>query len=238
MKHFIGSENPTGIGTEDSGIIDAILALGLWLEHTSSFVAGPLDDEDFLELIQTLSLLSANTPSPTLRYSAHVLTSSILHAHPTDRLRLTFISDTLENCPYETLKAEAVSWLKDETITAFERKSNNVFSTTIALAAVQPYLFPNTSAMLDANDEELLQELEQAFPFHMAVVNFIYFANGEEYAHVVPEGMMAVVEEIYLGPLRNAQQRAAMISKTSDGQGRNSIELELLGERIATSVAQ
>ncbi len=219
-------------------MIDAILAIGLWLEHNNQFVSGPLEDEDFLQHLQTLSLLSANTPSPTLRYAAHVFTSSILHAHPVDRLRLSFISDTLEYCPYETLKASAVSWLKEEIITAQERKSENVFASTIALAAAQPYLFPDTSALTGASDEELLQELEQAFPFHMAIVNFLFFIGGEQYAHVVPSGMMAVVEEIYLGPLRIVQEKAVKALEGEKSEDSSVVELQLLGERIALCSAK
>jgi len=235
VKHFIGTDGPGNIGGEESGVIDAILALGIWLEHNNEFVSGPLEDEDFLQHLQTLSVLSANNPSPTLRYAAHALTFAILHAHPVDRLRLTFISDTLENCPFESLKASAVSWLKEEIITAQERKSENLFASTVALAAAQPYLFPDASALNDATEEELLQELEQVFPFHMAVANFLYFIGGDQYSHVVPTGMMAVVEEIYLGPLRTALQKSMEVKGEDDGM---KVELQLLGERIAMCSAQ
>lgn len=244
VKHFIGSSDASTTGGEDPGVVDAIVAIGLWLEHSNKFVSGPLEDADFLEHVQTLSLISANNPSPTLRFAAHTLTSSILHAHPTDRLRLTFISDTLENCPYEALKASAVSWLKDEMITAQSRNLKNPFSSTIALAAAQPYLFPDTSALDNASDEELIQELAQSFPFHMAVVNFLYFVSGKQYVHVVPEGMMAVVEELYLGPLRRGQERAdAALDKgaiTELGRDPADVKLEvgLLGERIKICQAQ
>lgn len=231
------------IGGEDAGVIDAVLAIGLWLEHNNRFVSGPLDDEDFLQHLQFLSLLSANNPSPTLRYGAHVLTSSILHAHPVDRLRLTFITDTLEECPFQTLKGSAVCWLKEEIITAHERKVKNAFSTTVALGAAQPYLFPDTSPLGLADDMELIQELEQSFSLHMAVVNFLYFVGGKQYTNVVPSGMMAVVEEIYLGPLRLAQEKALKIVETEslkDGKevGASAVELQLLGDRIALCSAQ
>ena len=224
------------IGNEPSGVIDALLAVGLWLENSNKFVSGPLEDEDFLQHLQSLSLLSANNPSPSLRYAAHVLVSSILHAHPVDRLRLTFISDTLEDCPFESLKASAVTWLKEEIITASERKSENIFSSTAALAAAQPYLFPDLSELAGASDGELIQALAESYPFNMAVSNFLYFIGGKGYEHVVPSGMTSVVEEIYLGPLRNAQARAL----ASLGQGKEVdvvdgmlSELQLLGESIA-----
>lgn len=237
VKHFIGTDSPSSIGGESAGVIDAVLAIGLWLEQKNSFVTGPLEDEDFLEHLQRLSLLSANTPLPTLRYAAHTLTSSILHAHPTDRLRLTFICDTLEHCPYASLQGSAVSWLKEEIITAQARKSENAFASTVALAAAQPYLFPDTSALADATDEELLQELEQAFPFHMAVVNFLYFIGGKNYAHLAPPGMLAVVEEIYLGPLRTAMEKGLKILGGQEGDGHpgEGMDLRLLWDRIKMS---
>jgi hypothetical protein len=239
VKQFIGVNGPPNIGSEESGIIDALLAIGLWLEHTNQFVAGPLEDEEFLQHLQTLSLLSANNPSSTLRYAAHMLTSSILHAHPTDRLRLTFISDTLEHCPYEALKASAVSWLKEEIITARERKTDNVFSTTVALGAAQPYLFPDISTLAEASDEELIQELGQTFPFHMAVVNFLYFIAGKQYSHIVPSSMFTVVEEIYLGPLRDGNSKALAVEpKNAEGASESKVELELLGDRIRTTSTQ
>ncbi|KAG0648824.1 hypothetical protein D0Z07_5071 [Hyphodiscus hymeniophilus] len=244
VSHFIGTGGPQLIGSEEAGVVDAILAIGLWLEHTNKFVNGPLEDEDYLQHLQSLSLLSANTPSPSLRYAAHVLTSSILHAHPVDRVRLTFITDTLEHCPYEALKASAVSWLKDEIITAYERKSENIFASTAALAAAQPYLFPSNAAISEASDEELVQELTQSFPFHMAVVNFLYFIGAKQYSHVTPPGMMAVVEEIYLGPLRSAEEKAVTVLGSGEldtalGDFNDvKVELQLLGERIAMASKQ
>ncbi|KAL2075077.1 hypothetical protein VTL71DRAFT_19 [Oculimacula yallundae] len=242
VQHFIGTSGPANIGSEASGVIDAVLALGLWLENDNNFVAGPLEDQDFLQHLQSVSLLSANTPSPTLRYAAHVLTSSILHAHPVDRIRLTFISDTLEHCPYESLKGSAVSWLKEEIMTAHTRKSENLFASTVALAAAQPYLFPDTSSLADASDEELLQELEQSFPFHMGVVNFLYFIGGTTYSHLVPAGMFGVVEEIYLGPLRTAQEKGLKVLNPSPESlahvGGSKMDLQLLGDRIAMCSAQ
>ncbi|TVY39338.1 hypothetical protein LOCC1_G005103, partial [Lachnellula occidentalis] len=243
VKQFIGTDGPANIGNENSGVIDAILALGLWLEHNNNFVSGPLEDDDFLQHLQSLSLLSANTPSPTLRYAAHVLTSTILHAHPVDRLRLTFITDTLEHCPYENLKASAVSWLKEEIMTAHERNSENLFASTVALSAAQPYLFPDTSELGSATAEELIHILGQSFSFHMAVLNFVFFISGENYAHTVPSGMLSVVEEIYLGPLRAAQVKALTTFEAGEPEstldtGLSRLDLQLLGERISLCSAK
>lgn len=237
VKQFIGVGGQEMTGSEPSGVIDAILATGLWLENSNRFVVGPLEDEDFMQYLQTLSLLSANNPSPTLRAGAHVLCTAILHAHPSDRIRLTFISDTLEHCPYENLKGSAVAWLKEEIITAEERKSQSVFSSTAALAAAQPYLFPDLTPLAQASDEEMLQDLTQAFSFYMPVANLIYFLHSKQYSHVVPSGMMAVVEEIYLTPLRDAQERAVKVLEAKGDSQDSIIELQLLGQRLSMAMS-
>jgi hypothetical protein len=242
VQHFLGTDGAATVGTEESGVIDSILAIGLWLENANKFVSGPLEDEDFLQHLQTLSLLSANTPSPTLRYNAHLLTSSILHAHPTDRVRLTFIIDTLEHCPYENLKASAVGWLKEEIITAHDRKVDNLFSSTVAVASAQPYLFTDMSALAETSNVEVWEILMQSFPFHMAALNFLYFVSGETYAHTVPPSALAVVEEIYLGPLKAAQGRletafgeGGELHKSTESEETQTAlsEVRLLGERIS-----
>lgn len=240
LKSFIHTGEPETIGSEDPGVIDAVLAIGMWLEHTNHFVSGPLEDDDFLQHLQSLSLLSANNPSPTLRYAAHALTSSILHAHPVDRIRMTFITDTLEECPYDSLKASAVSWLKEEIIIAEERKSENIFASTAAITAVQPYLFPNNTQLSELAGDELVQALAQTYPLHMAVVNFLYFIGGKKYEHIVPPGTFAIVEEIYLDPLKAAHDKAlsALQSGSEADDDHMIFELQLLGERISTCLKQ
>jgi hypothetical protein len=240
LKSFIHTADPETIGSENPGIIDAVLAIGLWLEHTNKFVSGPLEDEDFLQHLQSLSLLSANNPSPTLRYAAHALTSAILHAHPVDRVRMTFITDTLEECPYETLKASAVSWLKEEIITAEERKSDSVFSSSAAITAVQPYLFPDNAQLSELAGDDLVQADGQTYPLHMAVVNFLYFIGGKKYEHLVPPGTLAIVEHVYLEPLKVAQENAlSVLQSGSEADGDHMVfELQLLGERISTCLKQ
>lgn len=234
VQYFLGATSLPGQEVNGDGVIDAVLMIGIWLEESNKFVGGPLEDEEFLQLLQTLSLLSANNPSATLRNAAHILTTSILHAHPTDQVRLTFITDTLEHCPFEALRGSAVSWLKEEIITAEERKSENIFSSTVALSATQPYLFPDASSLVGASDTELLEELGQAYPFHIAVVNFVSFLAGNKYSHVVSGSMFTIVEEIYLSPLQVAVKKAVGLTSGS-GEAKNEeqeVELSLLAHRI------
>ncbi|RKF64602.1 putative yap-binding protein [Erysiphe neolycopersici] len=239
VKIYVRFQGPDLIEGSLLGIIDAILLIGLWLESENKFVAGPLEDEEFLEHLQWLSYLSLKTPSPSLRYVAHMLSSSILHAHPVDRLRLTFIKDTLENCPYETLKASAVSWLKEELITAHERNSNGVFASPAALAATQPFIFPSTSGMLEADNNELVEEINASYPFHMAVLNFFVFLSGNKYLKFLPTRMLNVAEELYIRPLKTACERLLDLESKNpkpDFDG-TQVELQLLEERLNLCLA-
>lgn len=266
----MGVEGPETTGTEDTSIIDALLAIGLWLEENDKFVASPLSDEDFLTTLQTLSLLSANCPDDKLRFAAHTLTGSIFHAHPSDKVRATFLSDTLEHCPFEALRASAVGWLKEELITAYQRSSSmsqspsidnlddhhahghthsqqkNAFATPAAISLLQPYLFPYESALTVESNEELWEEFQRTYVFHMAALGFLIFLNQwPGSSQVVPEGMMTVVEEVYVKPLKEACGRLGGMldpalkttAKTLEGWGAHAKEaglreVEMLRERI------
>ena len=146
------------------------------------------EDDIYNLLLQRLSLLSANCPSPVLRYHAHILTSSILHAHPSDYFKLSFIHDTLEHCPYENLKASAVAWLKDELLAADKRATSRttesspdtesnpgVLASGRVLVVLEPVLFPNIAALLEGlstMDAYAAFQAHQAF--FLAVLNLLY----------------------------------------------------------------
>ncbi|KAI9768888.1 MAG: hypothetical protein M1835_006788, partial [Candelina submexicana] len=192
---FIGTDTAGGMssaGTEPLALIDTILALGLYTLHNNA-IGSPEDDEQFTQYLQTLSLLSANTPSPALRYNAHILTSQILHSHPSDLLRLSFIRDTLEHCPYEPLKESAISWLKTEILTSnpppqsttqnttekpeeqAHSEEPSIFTTPIALVTLAPYLFPSLTPSLSiAPITEAYQSFKLNFGFYIAVFNLYY----------------------------------------------------------------
>lgn len=122
LSAFIGTPPAGGApsaGTETPSTIDAILLFGLSILHNASTTSSttPQDadsDDTFFNYMQLLTLLSANTASPTLRYHAHLLASAVLQAHANTNERWTFIKNTLQYCPYESLKASAVGWLKTE----------------------------------------------------------------------------------------------------------------------------
>ncbi|KAL8696445.1 MAG: hypothetical protein Q9201_007652 [Fulgogasparrea decipioides] len=186
LSNFISDTSSPTIGTESPSVIDSLLFLGSYILETAGLGSPPEDDTSFTRTLQQLSLLSANTPIAPLRYYAHLLTSRLLHAHPDDQLRLSFIKDTLEHCPYENLKAGAVGWLKEEILAAKntprsaisdeanEPTKKNVFTTPTCIAILAPHLFLSPREMA-------AEEFRNHIPFFLAVLNFCYFLLFSEF---------------------------------------------------------
>ena len=166
LKTFIGGEDMSGIGAEKDVIVDAVLSLG-YVALSQELVV-PDDPTEFTTYLQRLSLLSANTPSPTLRFQAYNLTSSVLHAHPSDRVRLDFIRDTLEHCPYQNLKVAAVGWLKDEIVAAPEVKAS-LFRSSTTMTALAPFIFTDLVV-----SEDNMEVHKADLTFYLAALNFLY----------------------------------------------------------------
>ncbi|KAF2239034.1 DUF1760-domain-containing protein [Viridothelium virens] len=198
------------VGSETPALLDCLLALAL-LALENNQIGEPVDDEDFHQYLQKTSLISANCPSPNIRYHAHYLTSTILRSHPSDQVRLAFIRDTLEHCPFENLKASAVSWLKGElleansplpnptvdgaapspalsrvgeeaAVAAEQEEAPPLFATPIALATLSTYLFPDLVHDLTGQS---LGEAWMAFkpnvPFYLATLNLYRLLLGHRH---------------------------------------------------------
>lgn len=192
VKSFIGDPFMSGIGSEPLSLIDSVLLIGRACFHDDHNVIGSSTWEDFNQYLQRLSLLSANTPSSSLRFQAHLLTSAVLHAHPSDQVRYNFIRDTLEHCPVDSLKVSAIGWLKDEMVAtnlnenkqSYQRgetapatsktdesssaRKHPLFASPAGLTSLVPYLFPRLSP------EEDTARLCGQMPFFLAALNFYY----------------------------------------------------------------
>lgn len=220
LNNFVGVLGPQTVGLEPEALLDTILALGL-IALEKNNVGEPKDDESFAQYLQTISLISANTPSPSLRGHAHYLTTTILRSHPHDLVRLTFIRDTLEHCPYENLKASAVSWLKGETLEANapnaqqdDDQETNIFATPVAISTVAPFLWPDLSKQYVFTDtalEDSWIQFRQELGFYVAALNFYYLLLQAEQLHETL-GIKEIqsnhhVQEQYLDVLKQAAAR-------------------------------
>jgi len=212
VENCLGSDNIASIGTEAESLIDAVLCLGVFA-FDSGQIGDPRHDEHFNEYLQRLSLLSANIPSPTLRYHAHILTSSILHSHPSDLVRLTFIRDTVQHCPYENLKASAVGWLKNEVLAADKiadldsADELSVFATPVAIDTAAPYIFPDlVEALQQSSTSDSWTSFKINFSFYLASLNLYYLLLSSQHIRqslgIVDLHIKHQISERFLDPLR------------------------------------
>ncbi|WPH02216.1 Hypothetical protein R9X50_00507100 [Acrodontium crateriforme] len=199
LRHCLSSPaHGTGtLGTEPEALIDAILALGILFVEQNN-VGEPASDEQFNEYLQVTALLSSTCPSANLRGHAHYLTSTILRCQPDEKVRLDFIRDTLEHCPFENLKVSAVGWIKGETIEANPPTPmaehnhpqaelgtpTSVFATPFALDSVAPYVFPSIQAdLLKGDVHESWAVFQSNLSFYLASLNFLYLLICAQHLH-------------------------------------------------------
>ena len=184
LASSLGDSATDSTGAESEPLIDAVLFLGFLILNTQQSVQnGDESDHVFNNVLQRLSLLSANMPSPVLRYHAHLLTSTILHLNPSENSRLVFIRDTLEHCPFENLKASAIGWLKDEILASEQVEQSNVksdtnvsiFATSAALTTLAPFIFVDPEKLMEGQSITNRYATFQAHqPFYLAVLNLLY----------------------------------------------------------------
>lgn len=215
LKNFVGALGPQTVGLEPEALLDVILALGLVALENNN-VGEPEDDESFAQYLQTVSLISANTPSPSLRGHANYITTTVLRSHPHDLVRLTFVRDTLEHCPYENLKASAVSWLKGETLEANGPRNDtdddaqiSIFATPVALQTVAPYLWPDLSshyASMSVEVSDSWMQFRQELGFYVAALNFYYMLLRAQHLHE-PLGVKSLDIKHYIEPLKEVAAR-------------------------------
>lgn len=244
----LGDAATGSIGAEPEPLVDAVLFLGFYvLNHDRTMTSD--NDDAYNNILQRLSLLSANLPSPVLRYNAHLLTSSILHLHPEDNFRLAFIRDTLEHCPFENLRASAVGLLKDELLTADKKPRGkepdsqpSIFATPAALETLSPFLFPNFDALTEGQSTMDRYTTFQAHqPFFLAVMNLLYLLLSSP-SLAVNMGLARSLKENsdhlskFLQPLSDASRRLRTsilsdeIGYDGDDEGREAalVGLELM----------
>jgi hypothetical protein len=225
LRHCLSSPaSGTGtLGTEPYALIDGAIALGLiCLEQDN--IGEPQSDEEFNTYLQLISLLSSNCPSPNLRGHAHYLTSTVLRSHPDESVRLSFIRDTLEHCPFENLKVSAVGWIKGETIEAnpptpmpgheadASPSSKSMFATPLALDSLAPFLFPSVSAdILTPPIEEGYATFGANLSFYLSSLNLLYLLLCAKHLHSALEIQDMWkdndVAGSFLQPLRDASKR-------------------------------
>ncbi|KAK3954213.1 YAP-binding/ALF4/Glomulin [Pseudoneurospora amorphoporcata] len=112
------------------GTVQALVTIGLWLHDNGLISAIPKASlvnqtsspdgptSDYMSYILFVTLVAVFHPQLHVRNAASCLAGQVLHADPADDDRLKILYDLLENCDYASLKACAVTWLREELIAA------------------------------------------------------------------------------------------------------------------------
>lgn len=217
--------------------VEAIIVLGLWLQENKRIAATSSDDTNFMSYHHALTLCAVFHPSLQVRNAAVTLAGLILHDDPDEADRLKILEDLLENCVFATLKACALTWLREEVIAAEKAaKPNTVFSSTQCIDQLQYHIFPNLVETLNqAGPEALLEYWTENAAFLLQAANFAYFLFASETCkEVVPAAMSAAVEQRYVEPLlAGANKLEKWIRKENDAAAQNILlELDILQTRL------
>ncbi|KAB8360652.1 hypothetical protein FH972_024390 [Carpinus fangiana] len=183
-------------------VIDAILALGLNATNSDKMGIQGHPEALYAYLLK-ITRISACSGSPRLRYLAHKLASTVLHSHPEPKNRLSFIIDTLAECPFDNLRESAVAWLKTETLSA---TGDTPFANGEALREAAKHLFPDLRHEWDGERAGVkLNAIIDNNGFTLAMLNFYHLLILAQRLHE-PLGIAdlhhKVVSPLYLSPLK------------------------------------
>ncbi|EPE03124.1 yap-binding protein [Ophiostoma piceae UAMH 11346] len=225
--------------TQTPGTVEALVAIGLWLDHHGLYSdSGVGAGDEFLPYHHSLTLCAAFHPSLLVRNAATSLAGAVLHANPDAEDRLKILQDLLENCMFSSLKACAVTWLREEIIAAAANDASatgserTLFGGADAVEQLQYAIFPDlqelqvarasssTASGDEDDDTALLEYWMQNSPFLLQAANFAYFlfCSDQLKGTVVPPGMGPAIEQRYVEPLLQAAKRLGkLLGDGADG---------------------
>lgn len=227
LKLFL-EDDAASRAVEAPGTVEALVAIGLWLDR-NQLVSAAATDTNFMFLHHLVTLCAVFHPSLAVRHAATTLAGRVLHADPDADDRLKILEDLLENCMFASLKACAVTWLRDE-LAAGAGPAD-------AVESLQYAVFPDLLWLKAEAPDALLEWWVQNSPFIMQAANFAYLLLcSEAYRPVVPPDMGPAVEQRFVDPLLHAASvlGAAIGSGEVKGEemGLVSLDLEVLVDRL------
>lgn len=207
LKHYV-EEDPQSEILNNPGTTEALVVLAVWLDSQKKLAAGGAADvnakDNFMPYHHLVTLISVFHPNIRVRNAATTIAGAVLHADPNEDDRLAILEDLLENCMFASLQACAVTWLREEVISARKNNSKGRFSTPDCFESIQYTLFPSLTYLKEADIETLLEFWAESSPFHLQVANFALFLFGKDYKDLAPAGMAAAIEHRYVQPLLQA----------------------------------
>jgi len=247
LEKLLG-EDPESQIRQSPGTFQSLVAIGLWLhasDHISASSYKPAtsprtsDDEPsgFMQYLHLITLIALYSPRIAWRNSAIQLAGYVFHANPSEDDRLHILNDLLENCTFATLKAAAITWLREEMIAASSNPSSSstIFSTPQAFDTLQYVIFPPFSSLSETPIEEVIDFFTQQMHFLMQAANFgLLLWSSDKWEHVLPPNADATVKERWFRPLYSAVERIGELKNDKDAEqlGPLLFELDVLQQRM------
>jgi hypothetical protein len=228
-------------GQSHPAIIDAILFLGALSLETGGLGDIPESTDAFFIYLQIFSVISTNASSAQQRFLANTHVARCLRAHPNEAVRLAYVRDTLEHCPFESVKAAVVGILKDEIVhatTPVHRAGasapstpNSILGTSLGLSEIFDVLFPEMEKTFAGGDEwEIWKDVH---PRVAATLNLylLLLLNAELRHRVgVDTKFRGKVESRFLEPIR--KRLGGFKEREAKEGGMNVAMLEITVDRI------
>jgi hypothetical protein len=235
LQNLLGEEAQLEVA-RNPGTFEALVVMVIWIIGHEGQVPPPSKKEgaevNIMLYHHLLTLISVFHTNVRVRNASTVIAGQVLHQDPDEDDRLAILEDLVENCIFSSLQAAAVTWLREELISAQKAKSADQpagrFARTDCLEKLQYTLFPDLTSLKDATPDALWEFWTQNSPFHMQVANFALFLfGGSGYKQLAPAGMAAAVEHRYADPLRDATTRLAKALESKElDQGSASAEVQ------------
>ncbi|KAK8019167.1 hypothetical protein PG990_004305 [Apiospora arundinis] len=228
LERFLGSDAQNEI-VGNPGIADALLTVGLGLKHMD--LVSATQETNVMAYHHSLTLVSVFHPDQYVRNAATTYAGIVLHSDPDDHNRQDILEDLLENCMFASLKAVAVTWLKEELLAANkEGGAANAFTGPEVLDHLQYVIFPDMQEVKDMEQGELAEYWAQNNIFLSQVANFGYFLfSSPALKTAVPSGMGAAVEQRFVDPLVSGVEKLQKGSELGEGE---KMELAILVDRL------
>ncbi|KAI1429412.1 YAP-binding/ALF4/Glomulin [Xylaria sp. FL1777] len=227
IRLFLGA-NPDTEVTNNPGIADALLAIGLGLYHRGLVAA--TEPTSYMVYHHLLTLITVFHPDIRVRNAGASFAGTVLHSDPDDESRLDILQDLLENCQFTALKACAVQWLREELIAAQKGNVSNIFSKSEVIERLQYDIFPDARSVANLDSDGFLEYWGENQTFLLQVVNFAYFLfNGRK--DLVPAGMGAAVDQRFAEPLVTA---ATKFKETEGLDELDRLHLDIIVDRLQT----
>lgn len=114
-KRFIMGSEEDASGRNSAGVHDALCFWALWISRKlkpSDVQSGPLDKSQFFAYLHMLMSIAATSSDADLRHIAYSITARLLVLH-TKEVRFEYLMDTVQFCPYPSVREATVRLLRD-----------------------------------------------------------------------------------------------------------------------------